>query len=248
MKNIENETVTHVNDNISLIQNPKGLTFGTDALLLAAFVRESKKSAAAELGSGSGIISLLLAGRNKLKNITAIELLPDYADITKRNIELNGMTDRITPLCADVRDCPIRELDVIFSNPPYMKADSGKINPDPGKYAARHEVNGTIGELCGAAAKMLKYGGLFYCVYRPDRLADLIYALKKAKLEPKRLLFVCQDTLHAPCLVLTESKLGASSPAKVVKPLYLYKDGGKEMTEELKYIYENGNMPDSLMK
>lgn len=235
----QGETLTQVNDGIELIQNPAGLTFGTDALLLAAFLRPAPHAAAAEFGSGSGIVSMLLARRNKLKHIDALEVQPYYADLTRRNILHNGLTDQIEAVCRDVRE-PSREYDVIFTNPPYMKTESGRRNEDDGKFAARHEVNGDIDDFCRAAAKSLKYGGDFYAVYRPDRAVDLLTAMRRAAIEPKRLCFVHPDESHKPCLLLVSGKRGGKAGCEVMRPLFLTREDGSP-TPDASRIYETGN-------
>ncbi len=240
-----NEFLTEVNDKIKLIQNSEGLTFGTDALMLAAFVRSEPKSIAAEFGSGSGIISLLLAKREKLGKIYAVEKQPYYSSLTQRNIELNGLETKIEAVCDDVRNLSC-EYDVIFTNPPYMKTTSGKRNVNDGKYEARHEVNGDIGEFCRAAAKNLRFGGKFYCVYRPDRIIDLLAAMREALIEPKRIVFVCQDEEHAPSLMLAEGKRGGKSDCKVYN-IFLCKSKTAIPTDEAEYIYKNGNFPSRFM-
>ena len=235
----EDESLTEVNDGIKLIQNKKGLTYGTDAYLLSAFIKGKRTGIAAEIGSGSGIISLLLAQRGKFGKIFALEVQEYYASLTVRNAALNGLDGVIEAVCTDARDFKT-ECDTVFMNPPYMKVDDGKRNEDDGKYAARHELNGDISELCRAASGMLKYGGDAYVVYRPDRLTDLICALRESKLEPKSICFVLQSAAHAPCLVLVSAKKGGKSGVNVMKPLILTDESGSE-SEDCKYIYDNGN-------
>ncbi len=236
----QNETLTPVNDGINLIQNTQGLTFGTDALMLAGFVRKMPQAAAAEFGSGSGIISLLLAARGKLKHIDAIEVQKYYAELTERNAVLNGLDGIITAVHGDVRELT-SEYDVIFSNPPYMKTESGKRNLDDGKYAARHEVNGDISDFCRVATKCLKFGGLFYCVYRPDRAVDLLAAMREARLEPKRMIFVCPDTEHKPCLMLVEAKNGGKSSCDI-RNFHLTEAKTGLPTAEAEALYKTGEI------
>lgn len=233
----ENESLTKVNEDINLIQNKRGLTYGTDAYLLSAFIRKKRNGIAAEIGSGSGIISLLLARKEKFSKIYALEVQEYYADLTKRNADLNGLSEVVKAIHADARDFT-KECDAVFMNPPYMKASSGKRNEDDGKYAARHELNGDINELCASASRMLKYGGDFYAVYRPDRLSDIICAMRGSGIEPKVVCFVHQDVLHAPCLTLVCGKKGGKSGMKVLRPLFL-NDGNGFETEDCKFIYEN---------
>lgn len=243
---LENETLTSVNENIKLIQKKNGLTFGTDAFLLASFIKAQKNAIAVELGGGTGIISLLCASREKLAKIYCLEIQKDFADIIDRNAQLNSLDNKVSSLCADVRDIRSTDLgfevDVVFSNPPYMKADSGKRNESDEKYIARHEVCGDIGDFCACAKRLLKHGGFFYCVWRPDRLTDLICAMRENSLEPKEICFVHANTKSAPSMVLIKAKKGASSGAIVCEPLFLNKDDDPKMlTERAKKIYEECN-------
>ena len=246
MNNIEllpNERLDKVNENLSLIQKKDGLTFGTDAFLLASFIKSAPSKSAAELGAGTGIISLLLAQRNKLANIYAIEIQKDFADLTIRNTALNGLTDKIRTLNADVTKIKATdiggELDVVFSNPPYMKTDSGKRNDSDAKYIARHEVCGDINEFCAAGFRLLKHGGKFYAVWRPDRLCDLLFALRSNRLEPKIITFVHADTKSEPSIVLVSATKGGASGARVTAPLILYEDAEhKKMSDYAERIYD----------
>lgn len=239
----DGETLTQVNENIRLIQSKRGLTFGTDAYLLAAYIKRQSNADAVELGGGTGIISLLCASKNKLARISCVELQPEFADIIKRNAELNRLADRIEPICADVRDVNAkslgREVDVVFANPPYMKVDSGKRNESDEKFLARHEVCGTVADFCLCAKRILKHGGLFFCVWRPDRLADLVCALRESSLEPKELCFVHANTTSAPSMVLIKAKKGASPSCTVLPPLFLNEDGDPtKLTKRAQRIYE----------
>lgn len=242
----ENERLDEVNEDITLIQKKDGLTFGTDAYLLAAFIRPSSRARAIELGAGTGIISLLLSARNKVKHTLAVELQPEFAELCRRNTELNGFLDRIDTLCADVRELdPTHigyEADLVFSNPPYMRTDSGLPNASVGKNIARHETAGGIADFCLAAARLLKHGGIFTLVYRPDRLPELIVGLDRAGLEPKRMTFVSSDVHTAPSMVLVESRKGGGKGLSVTPPLILHKErngsGSPEMTDEARAVYD----------
>ena len=240
---LPNERLDKVNENITIIQKKDGLTFGTDAFLLASFIKSAQYKKGAELGSGTGIISLLLAQREKLKSIYAIEIQKDFADITERNTQLNGLEKKIITLNADVTSIKATdiggELDVIFTNPPYMKTDSGKRNESDAKYIARHEVCGDINAFCAAGFRLLKHGGKFYVVWRPDRICDLFYALRANRLEPKIITFVHADTQSEPSIVLVSATKGGASGATVTAPLILYEDSShKKMTEKAERIYD----------
>lgn len=235
------EFIKEVNNDLKLIQNADGLTYGTDAYLLSAFIKKEPSSSAVEYGSGSGIISLLLASRGKFKRIVAVEKQEYYASLTERNTALNGFNDIIEAKCLDIRELDL-PCDVVFSNPPYMKAESGRKNNDYGKYEARHEANGTICDFCRSASKNLKYGGKLYFVYRPDRLVDIIFSMRDCGVEPKQVILVSQDEAHEPCLMLILGKKGGRSGIKL-KNFYLCKKGSNELTEPAKYVYENGAFP-----
>ena len=244
---LPDERLDKVNEDITLIQKKDGLTFGTDAFLLASFIKEQKSANAVELGAGTGIISLLCAARNKLAKIDALEIQEDFFDITAKNIRLNGFEDKVKARLCDIRDISPRrlgyEVDVVFSNPPYMCTDAGKRNISDRKYIARHEVCGNIGDFCSAAYRILKHGGRFYCVWRPDRLSSLMSALKDNRLEPKRMVFVHSDsTAEASMVLVSATKCGAEG-MHLLPPLLLYNNevnekGARSMTERTQKIYD----------
>ena len=240
------ERLDEVNEQITLIQKKDGLTFGTDAYLLAAFIRPRKRARAVELGAGTGIISFLLVTKDKLSSTVMAELQPEFAELCERNAALNRLSDRAATLCIDIRDLtPARlgyECDLVYSNPPYMRTDSGLPNQSSAKNIARHETAGAISDFCLAASRLLKHGGTFACVYRPDRLADLFRGLAEAGLEPKRMTFVCADPETAPSMVLVESKKGGASGLTVTPPLFLYesteKAGTRPLSREAQRVYD----------
>ena len=245
----ENERIDYVNDSLSLIQKPDGLTFGTDALLLAGYVSGKYKNGY-ELGAGSGIISMLLLSRGKIDRITAVEVQKEYAELTRRNAELNSLSERLIPLCADLRDVKGEgAVEIVFSNPPYMRQDSGRANVTDAKNAARHEVFGGISDFCEAAKRLLKFGGSFYAVYRPDRLCDLLAEMRRCGIEPKRMTFVMANAEAEPSMVLVEGRLGGKSGLFITKPLVIYKD--KQNTDygaDMNYIMEHGSFPCEFVK
>ena len=237
-----------INDNLSIYQNEGSLAFGTDAYLLSAYVKKQPKSLAAEFGAGSGVISLLLAARGKLTKITAFEVQEKIAAIAAKNVEANGLSDKISVICSDIREIPAEHngrYDLVFANPPYMRIKSGKISENDADAASRHEVFGTIDDFALAAGKLLKHGGTFAAVYTPDRLPALVAALKNAKLEPKRMTLVYPTAGHAPSILLMEAKKGGADGIFCTRPLIIYKDNtdfsDANYTEEMKYIYSNGD-------
>ncbi len=242
MEMYNDEKMLIINEGLKLIEKKDGLTFGTDAFLLSAYIRGDTRSVCVDLGSGTGVIPLLALARNKVAKVHAVELQEDFAELISRNAELNGFSDRLFVHCGDVRN--IKEstfgttVDVAVSNPPYMKP-SGKANESQRKNIARHEIAGGITDFCLCAGRILKHGGLFYTVWRPDRLSELIGGLTAAGLEVKRMTFVHARAELPPCLVLCESKKGAAPGMYVTPPLIMYSNGST-YTEELNNIYETG--------
>lgn len=239
-------TITKINDNLSLIQNENGLTFGTDAYLLSAYTVGRKNKIGADLGSGTGVIPLLLCSREKAAKIYAVEVQVSFCDLIKQNAELNGFSDRIIPVNKNVADLKAadlgQELDFVMSNPPYMKANSGKRNEYDEKFIARHEICGNIDDFCACAYRLLKHGGRFYCVYRPDRLVDLIVSLRENKLEPKVITFVSATKESEPSMVLVRSVKGGASGNTVTRTLFLHssrEDAAKSiLSPDAEKIYE----------
>ena len=249
----DDERLDTVNEKIQLIQKKQGLTFGTDAFLLAAFVKCPKHTRVVDLGSGTGILPLLLLAKGKVQNAVAVEVQPAFTDIIERNAKLNGFANSITPLCANVKDLRPEdiggEVGLVISNPPYMKCTSGKRNESDEKYIARHEVCGNIADFCACAARLLKHGGKFVCVWRPDRLTDLLNAMHDCKLEPKRMTFVHADCESEPCSVLMEATKGAAPSMRVSAPLILYEThtrGAKvrQLTHRAQKIYDTCSFDD----
>lgn len=219
------------------------LRIGTDALLLAAYMRTAPSALAVELGAGSGIISLLALAGNKLGHIHAIELQKEAAELCRENAEKNGFSSRITVFNADIRNISPSDhigVSVVFTNPPYMRADTGKSCRTPQADAARHELNGDIYDFCRVGASLLKTGGTFYAVYRPDRLPTLISALTKNRLTPKRMTLVHSDASHIPSSALIEAKKDGGEGMFLTAPLLLD-------TADAEHIYESGSFPRRFM-
>ncbi len=224
-----NQITIKINAGLTLTQNKNGLTFGSDAYLLAAFTSTLPYNASgrvmADLGSGTGIIPLLCAEKQRFSKIYAVEIQESFADLISLNAEQNGFSDVITPICADIRDVKAQDLgqevDVVCANPPYMKDGAGKRNAYDEKYIARHEVYGEINDFCACAKRLLKHGGKLLTVWRPDRLEDLMVALRENNLEPKRQIFVCAHPKAEPSMVLTEAIKGGASGMRITRPLFL---------------------------
>ena len=239
----EIERIDRINENLTLISRKDGLLFGTDSFFLAAFARPFPCGKAVELGAGYGAVSLLCAEKNKYAHITAVELRLSSYSVCKRNVLLNSLSDRVTVLNADVRELNPEILsgqaDAILTNPPYMPTGTGKYNLSDEMNAARRELNGGILDFCSSASKLLKYGGLFNVIFRPERLCDLFSAMRNVKIEPKRVVFIHPFSDAPPSLVLVEGKSGASPGTVISRPLIIYeKRGSERYTSDTEKIYE----------
>jgi len=239
---------TRINDNLILTQDKQGLTFGSDALLLASYIRpgaDKSRRTAAELGAGTGVISLLAVGRGKFGHITAVELQEKYADLCRHNARQNGLEEKIAVICGDVRHLTAkdigREVDAVFCNPPYMSTDGGRECDKEELHIARHETCGGIADFAACAARLLKHGGRLYAVYRPDRLESLFAAHRSAGFAIKRMTFVHGRADLPPSMVLTEARLGGGEGMYLPRPLIIAEGAGD--TADYAYIMEKGNFP-----
>ena len=240
------ETKSTVFNGITLTEPEGSFRLGTDSLLCAAYMRSHSRDKTAELGCGSGVISLLLFSHKKIDTTVGIELDPDAAELCRTNITANRLDDRMRVICGDLRELDTSDfigVSAVYANPPYMKVGNGKACSDSYAEAARHEHNGGIAEFCHAASRILKTGGSFYTVYRPDRLQSLMGALADAHLTPKRMTFVHSDELHSASSVLVEARKNGSEGLYLTPPLLLQKNG--KPSEEADYIYRNGFFPKS---
>jgi len=244
-------TVTH--DNISLrgagvaniLQPKKGARFTQDSLLLADFCRIKPRNRILELGAGTGVISLLLAKKFPKARFVADELEPRAYDLLCRNIEMNGLRDRIAPLDRNVNDLG-RSLardafDVLIANPPYTKSGTGRKSPSPERQTARQDQAASLHAWLDCR-NLLKNKGRYFLVFPAGRAVELISLLREKKLEPKRVRFVHPHHHKPASLVLIEAVKAAGTGVEVLLPLILHNaDGG--YTDELKQIY--GQTPSS---
>ncbi len=240
----DDERMDRVNEKIELISKRDGLTFGTDAFLLASFVKPKHRGMAIELGTGTGIVSMLLGARERFAAIYALEIQEDFAELAARNVIHNHMEQRVFVRHADLREVTAAdfggEADAVFANPPYMRTDSGRANASDRKNMARHEVAGGIDDFCAAAGRLLKYGGDFTCVWRPDRLSELMAAMKHHGMEPKTMVFVHAHGQAEPSMMLCSAKKGGAAGMRILPPLMLHESkGSMALTERAARIYEN---------
>lgn len=222
------------------IRDNEAFRLGTDSVLLSSFAGTGRMKRACDLGCGTGIISVLLAWNDPALTMDGIELQPEWADIARENAALCGLGGRITITNGDLRHhrdfLEAGAYDLVVSNPPYYAEGRGK-SSDKGSIAtAREERTCTIGDVCAAASYLTRWGGRFALVHKPERLADIICALRENGLEPKRLRFVHYKAAAAPSLVLIESRRGGNPSVTIEPPLIMTDENGND-SEEIKRIY-----------
>jgi len=228
-----------------LFQYPDGFSFGTDAVLLSGFIRCRKRSVGVELGTGTGIIPILLSIHKDFQKIYALEIQPEYAELARENVSLNHMEDQIEVIEGDLKEASRlvpAPCDFVFSNPPYMKKNSGKINDTEAKCIARHEISCDIYDVCRSASSLLQDKGDFFCVYRMQRLCDLLDAMRQNSLEPKDLIPVISTPNGEPYLVLVRAVKGAASDLRCRSPFWI-QDADGNRTKECQLLYETGTIP-----
>lgn len=227
-------------NNCQIIQNPEKFCFGMDAVLLSGFAKIKKGETVLDMGTGTGILPILLAAKTEGRSFTGLELQAESADMARRSVSLNSMQDRIDIVDGDIKEAShifgAASYDVVVTNPPYMNENHGIINPDAPKAIARHEIKCNLEDVIGQAAKVLKVNGRLYMVHRPFRLVDIMELMVKYKLEPKKLRMVYPYADREPSMVLVEAIKGGKRRLTVEKPLIIYNEN-REYTEEIKRDY-----------
>ena len=218
-----------------IIQNPQKFCFGMDAVLLSGFARVKKTERVIDLGTGTGIIPILLEAKTPGEHFTGLEIQPESADMAARSVRYNGLEDRISIVTGDIKDAAnlfgASSFDVVTSNPPYMTKEHGLVNDADAKTIARHEVLCSLEDLISQTAKLLKPNGRCYFVHRPFRLVEILSMMSAYQVEPKRIQFVYPYVDKEPNMVLIEGLLGGKSRVTVEKPLIVYKSPGVYMPE-----------------
>lgn len=238
----ENERIDDLEfKNLKIIQKENGFCFGIDAVLLSDFAKDIKtNSKILDLGTGTGVISILLCGKTNLSKIYGIEIQKDVADMAKRSVILNNLENKVEIINTDIKNLDklfeINSFDAIVTNPPYKDKNTGKINDNEYKYISRHETTANLSDFIKISFKLLKDKGALYMVHRPERLIDIIYELRDNKLEPKNIKLVYSNINKEPKLVLIKAVKNAKKFLKVDKPLFVYDNNGN-YTEEILKIY-----------
>jgi len=227
---------------LRIIQNPSGFCFGMDAVLVSNFARVKKGAKVVDLGTGTGIIPILVAGKSDAHSITGIEIQESVVNMAQRSVKLNGLEERIhiihDTLCNVENHVKVNTVDVVISNPPYFAKGGAIVNPGSSKAVSRHEIHCTLEDVIQSSARLLKPGGVMYMVHRPHRLVDIMCTCRKFKLEPKLIQFVHPYSDAKPNMLLIKCVKGSGSELKYLQPLFVYhKDGS--YTKELLAMYEN---------
>ena len=238
----ENERIDDLEyKGLKIIQNKDGFCFGIDSILLSDFAKNIKKGARVlDLGTGTGIIATLLCEKTELSEITGIEVQEEVADMAKRSIQLNHLEDKFKMIQDNILNLnnyfEKNTFDVIVTNPPYKKKETGVQNEDTRKLISRHEIEANIEDFIKISKDMLKDKGEFYIVYRPERLVDLLSLMRKYKIEPKKIRFVYSNIYAVSKLVLVQGVKNARPFLKLEPNLYIYDEKGN-YTEEVLKIY-----------
>jgi tRNA1Val (adenine37-N6)-methyltransferase len=220
---------------LRILQKKSGYRFSIDALLLAHFAAPHPKDRIIDLGTGCGILPLIIAFRKKTEKIAGVEIQPSLADLARRNATLNRLSTRIKILEKDLRDLEGENLrgifDLVLSNPPYRRVGAGRVNPCLEKALARHEFKATLQDVLRAAQYLLKEKGRLAMIYPASRAAELIQEMRQFNLEPKRLQFVHSHPKEEARLMMVEGFKEGRAQVRVLPPLFLYDSAGNYTPE-----------------
>lgn len=213
-----------------IIQDKDRFCFGMDAVVLSGFATAKEGDTVLDLGTGTGILPILLAAKTKAAHLTGLEIQEGSADMARRSVRMNHLEDRIDVVTGDIKEAPLlfarASFDVVVSNPPYMIGGHGGESKASEKAIARHEILCSLEDVVNAAEKLLKPGGHFYMVHRPFRMPEIMYCLMEHKLEPKRLRLVHPFVDEEPAMMLIEAVRGGKPRLQVERPLILYEQEG----------------------
>lgn len=238
---LEHERIDELQRNgYRIIQNEKKFCFGMDAVLLSGFARARKQEQVLDLGTGTGIIPILMEAKTEGEHFSALEIQEDMAQMARRSVMLNGLQEKITVVTGDLKEASKifgrASFDVVTCNPPYMNQNHGLKNPDEPKAIARHELLCTFEDVAREAAALLRSGGRFYLVHRPHRLTELFQTMRAFRLEPKRMKFVHPFQDQEANMVLIEAFRGGKPQMRVEAPVIVYESPGV-YTREIYEIY-----------
>lgn len=226
--------------NLKILQDKESFCFGIDAVILSSFVKIRRLEKTVDLGTGTGIIPLLLASSYADNSFTGLEIQEDAVNLARKSVSLNGLDGRVEIVHGDLKNAPEvfgkNTFDVVTANPPYIRETHGKCSDSDKVAFARREILCTLSDVVKSAAALLKADGRFYMIHRPERLAEIIVEFSKNRMEAKRLRFVHPKAGAAPTMLLIEGRKNAKPGLLVEKPLVVYNADGK-YTDEVLSIY-----------
>lgn len=237
-----NETIDELSlGNLRLIQAEKGYRFSLDPVLLARFAESGTVNTVVDLGTGCGVIPLMLAKLTTARELIGIELQPQQAERAQRNVELNDLQERVRIISADLRQIrrllPVASCDLVVSNPPYRRPNDGRVSPADERAAARHELAGGLIDFIDAASWLLKNGGRFAVIYLAERLPELLIQMTAKGIEPKRLRMIHPRRQDPARMVLVEGRKKGRPGLQVEKPLIVYQGEGRDYSPEVLAMY-----------
>lgn len=225
---------------LKIIQNTEWFCFGIDAVLLSDFAEIKKNSTVVDLGTGTGIIPLLLWGKKEPKKIIGVEIQKEVAEMAKRSVLLNNLENSIDIINIDMNHLKqvilSHSIDVVVVNPPYVEFNGGIINPESNKAISRHEISCSLEDVIRAASRLLRHKGSFFMIHRPHRLVDIFCLMREYKIEPKKIRFVHPKSGQQPSMVLIKGVKSGNSELKIKNPLFVYGEDG-QYTDEIFEIY-----------
>jgi tRNA1Val (adenine37-N6)-methyltransferase len=241
---LENERIDDLQyKGLKLIQKKGGFCFGVDAVLLANFVDVKKNDEVIDLGTGTGIIPVLLAGKTEARRITGLEIQREMFEMASRSVMLNKLEDRVAIIHGDLKEAVelfgASRFNVVVANPPYMNKGGGIVNPSGPKAISRHEIMCTLEDVIRVSSKLLVPGGQLAMVHKPERLVDIICLMRSYRVEPKYIRFVHPSPYRKANLLLVKGFRNGNPQLKMMEPLYVYDQNG-EFSEEVNRIYGRG--------
>jgi len=238
---MDDETIDDLQlDGLMLIQKKSSFRFGVDAVLLSDFAKIKKGDKVLDIGTGTGIIPILLAAKTKADHITGLEIQGQMADMAGRSVKMNQLEHRVSIVHGDIKEWSSlfgkASFDVVVSNPPYIQEKAGMHNSNNAKSISRHEVKCTLDDVVAAAALLLSTNGRLAMIHRPHRLIDICEAFRANGIEPKLMRFVLSNQKAAPTMVLIQGTKHGRKELKVLENLVIFNEDGK-YSEEINKIY-----------
>ncbi len=243
---LENERIDDLQyKGLRLIQKKDGFCFGVDAVLLANFADIRKNDRVLDMGTGTGIIAVLIAAKTAAASVTGLEIQAEMSEMAMRSIKLNGLEEKMKIVCGDIKNAAElfgpSKFEAVVTNPPYMNKGGGLLNPSDTIAVSRHELLCTLEDVISAGGRLLVPGGRFAMVHRPERLADILVLMRSCGVEPKYLRFVHPSPYKKPNMVLIRGARGGKPQLKVLEPLYVYDETGS-YSKEINEIYCRGEV------